>query len=206
MDRSKHLKNIKEFFKDHQLIITKNDFITEYTIKKPNTITYLIRYTNIHSANSLLVTGDFGRWSFCRQFAPSIGGYVSSGYWIEKLVIGSDHSGMVFSREETDIYIKEQLKELLEDRKEYKPEGEDLVISKRYEEWLNACLGIEAYTTDAFNHMAHDLEEWQDDYMPEGGLAVEVIAPQLSMVFDGFDEMCRRYAGHNEIIRKHNDD
>ena len=103
-------------FSEHELIITKNDNVLIHHLKKPNTIMDNVKFINIEGV--LLVTGDYSRWSFCREFHRSADGRVSDYYWCEKLSIDSSQTYSDYSSEDTYERLKESLTEYIENRKE----------------------------------------------------------------------------------------
>lgn len=92
----------------HELIIEEYDTHTVHWLKKPNTISSNVKFTNIHG--QLLVTGDFWDWVFCRSFVPSSDGYVSDHYWCEKLVIANHN--LKYKKFDTDYTQERILKEV----------------------------------------------------------------------------------------------
>ena len=100
-------------FSKHEVIVQKNDLVSIYYLKKPNTVIDSIKYINCEGIMS--VTGDYGNWIFCREFHPNERGGVSDGYWIEKLKIASSQEPLEFDKESTE-------KELLQRLEDYKNE------------------------------------------------------------------------------------
>ena len=96
-------------FDTHELIITKNECCSVYQLKKPKTILDSIKFINTNGI--LAVTGDYGNWIFCREFHPSEDGFVSDGYWLEKLEIASSQDGREFSSELSKKQILDCLEE-----------------------------------------------------------------------------------------------
>lgn len=117
-------------FSEHEVIITEQEGLLVHYFKKPNTITHSIKFINTN--NILAVTGDFGNWIFCREFHPSADGYVSEGYWNEKLTIKSEQTCSKFDSEETEKELQKMLDEhqvledILNNFKEYNNIDEDL--------------------------------------------------------------------------------
>lgn len=97
-------------FSKHELTVKECDFCIVHTFKKPDTSNCMVKFINCEGVMS--VAGDLGNWIFCRNFIPSEkSDYVSDGYWLEKLKIGSKQSGGNFSPESTQERIKEMLSE-----------------------------------------------------------------------------------------------
>jgi hypothetical protein len=117
-------------FSEHEVIITEQEGLLVHYFKKPNTIMNSIKFINTNGI--LAVTGDFGNWIFCREFHPSADGYVSEGYWNEKLSINSEQTCSKFDSEETEKELQKMLDEhqvledILNDFKEYNNIDEDL--------------------------------------------------------------------------------
>jgi len=78
-------------FSKHEIIVVKENGLLIHHLKIPKQWTNNIKFINTN--NILAVTGDFGNWIFCREFHPSKDGYVSDGYWHEKLNIASTQDG-----------------------------------------------------------------------------------------------------------------
>jgi len=166
-------------FGKHELIITESDGLLIHYLKKPNTICDSIKYIN--TSGVMAVTGDYGNWIFCREFHPSDKGGVSEGYWIEKLKIASCQDPMDYSSETTTQRIKERLNELQED-------GYDEDKANQLTEYYNDCLqnvdDYYEYIAAARNHPS-----FLDSESIIVGYEVKY---WLRVVFDGFDEICRR--------------
>lgn len=162
-------------FSSHELTVIENEHVTIHTLKKPGTVVHMIKYVNV--AGKLMVTGDFGNWMFCRSFIPSENEYVSDGYWLEKLAISSTQVGEEFSETKTIQEIKERLAEC----------GSD----KKYKGYLKECLGrIEGDSSDAYKAWAY--ENYPDHMDYECVPYATDTKFWLKVVFDGFDEMCKR--------------
>ena len=160
-------------FDTHELIITKNECCSVYQLKKPKTILDSIKFINTNGI--LAVTGDYGNWIFCREFHPSEDGFVSDGYWLEKLEIASSQDGREFSSE----LSKKQILDCLEE------EG----ITEEEKEWYESLLeNIDdefEYKNIAYNDKPLDID-WE--CIPYR----KVTKYWLEVIFDGFDEICKR--------------
>lgn len=136
----------------------------------------------VNDDRGLSVFGDFGNWIFCRPFHPSADGFVSDMYWNEKLKISSSQDHARYDGEETYNELKELVDSGLEDM------GFDGAELETHKEELTQLMQhtddeIE-YTYEAFRgRLTLDY-----DYIPfckKGSV-------QLQIIFDAFDEMCRR--------------
>ncbi|MCP4372995.1 MAG: hypothetical protein GY797_33545 [Deltaproteobacteria bacterium] len=166
-------------FSKHVLITEINPRFRIHWLKLPDTTNFNVKFTNIDEV--LLVTGDFGRWTFCREFWPSASSEgISDGYWCDKLQTWSTQNAMVW---DYDTAI-EELEEL---KKEYTiADGYD----DRIHEWIDNCIiaiGDKYDFVPAIRnlHYASDIE-YED--LPNG----EIIEPTLAIIFDAFEEICER--------------
>jgi len=164
-------------FSEHELIITKNDSLAIWELKIPKSNMEWIRFINVEG--HLLVVGDYGDWVFCREFHPSASSGVSDSYWCEKIHIANPNMKCYeFDAEGTAKEIEELLTtsdNLTEDEIEY----------------LNECKhnledGEFDYSYVAYRNNIGRFED--SEYVPY----VKRINIQLQIVFDGFDEICRR--------------
>lgn len=149
-----------------------------------NSATNYIQFINTDRV--MTVTGDFGNWVFCRPFHPSADGYVSDGYWMEKLrILSKQDSALSYDSEETAKEIQLLIDSGLED---YGYEGEALNQAK---EWFKELL---EETDDELEYTA---KAYRDYYKP-GFIDYEQIPfckkvdRWLLVIFDAFDEICRR--------------
>jgi hypothetical protein len=138
----------------------------------------------VNDSEGLTVFGDFGRWSFCRPFHPSTDGGVSDGYWNEKLKMHSSQDHAKYDAEETRKELQEWIKTGLE---EYGYEGKKLKKLKGFYKHLLDYVDDELeYTYHAFrSDWDVDLDYEQVPFCKKGSY-------QLEIVFDAFDEICRR--------------
>ena len=169
-------------FSKHDLIVKKEKGFSTYQLKKPGTIIFNIKFINNNGV--MLVIGDVGNWVFCREFAPSIGGFVSDDYWLEKLTINSVQEGSEFNSEETE---KEILQGINGELKEIGYEGDKLhEVVEYYSNLLDyvECSEWE-YTAYAYNNFPSFL-------CAEDVPFVKVIKNRLQIVFDAFEEICNR--------------
>ena len=169
-------------FSKHELLIETSELISIYELKKPNTKIHNIKYIN---TNGILAdTGDFGNFIFCREFHPAKDEYVSDGYWEEKLQIHSCQNPKIFDVEGTIKEIDELLldvdKDLTESEIEYLHDCRDNVEDGDYVYKYYSCFNSVGRFTDYENiPLCYDTNI------------------QLKIIFDGFDEMCKRLSENN---------
>jgi len=163
-------------FDKHVLTEVKTDEVYIIKLAKPDTRCGAITFIN--SNDILAVTGDYGNWIFCREFHPSAEGYVSDGYWCEKLQIASTQKPTDFDADETRKEIEEMLQEedLDEEDKEYLGD----LLEHLYD-------GEERYLVYAHDHLPPNRDH---EYVP----VQKKLNPWLEVIFDAFDEVCRRKA------------
>jgi hypothetical protein len=144
----------------------------------------------INTDETLTITGDYGNWVFCRPFVPSKDGYVSDGYWLEKLRISSEQKLSDLDFESISKEIEELINSGLE---EYGYENEKLNQAK---EWFKELL---EETDDEISYYAKAFR----DYSKPNFIDYEMIPTTkkmpswLNVIFDAFDEMCRRLKEDN---------
>jgi hypothetical protein len=163
-------------FEEHELKVISQEGALIYHLKKPDSIMDNIKFINTN--NMLIVTGDYGNWMFDREFHPSADGYVSDYYWVEKLKRSSCQEPEEFDVEETEAEIKKLLEE-----------EEDLDEAEK--DYLEGCLNNVTDSEFDYTRYAHreNVGRFQDH---EDVPHCKKIKIQLQIVFDGFDEMCRR--------------
>lgn len=173
-------------FSEHELIVTEKDGLLIHHLKKPNTNWDNIKYINTNDI--MAVTGDYGNWIFCREFHPSAKGYVSEGYWHEKLSIASTQDAMDFDGEATKEAIQEKINEYKEEN------GEDAKeeVIEYYQECINKCNEHEL----DYTHFAYREQPDGMDY--DDVILIKDYKIWLKTVFDGFDEICRRMKEQEE--------
>jgi len=165
----------------HELLITENEHVTIHHLKKPNTICDSVKFINVEGI--LTVTGDYSNWLFCRSFLPTPDGRVSDHYWLEKLRIASTQNGEEFSSELTKKEIEQHLAELKEE--DWKPE-----ILEEIKEYYTECLNVVedgewVYSAYAYQNFP---SFWDHECVPFR----KRIKPHLQVVFDAFEEICKR--------------
>lgn len=170
-------------FSDYEVIVEESENLLVHTLKRDGfNSMYKIKFINTNGI--MAVTGDYGNWIFCREFHPSENGYVSSHYWLEKLHIASSQEGREFDSDETRQEIKEGINGGLE---EYGYEDDQLERMKEfYEELLDYVdLSDWEYRAYAFTNYPEFLDS---ECVPH----VMKTKNWLEVIFDGFDEICRR--------------
>lgn len=177
-------KRTKYDFSKHDLIVTESDICSVYWLKKPDS-NYSHSVKFINSNGILAVTGDYGNWIFCREFHPGKKGFVSDGYWNEKLRINSVQDSDVYNPEETIKQLKYEIKKGL---KEYGYSGEDLKdIKEFYNDVLLDVVDEESvYLEKMYSEAPRCLDTECIPY-------VKTTQPSLNYVYDAFDEICSRY-------------
>jgi len=163
-------------FSQHEMHVIKTDEVLIHHLKKPNTICDNIKYINC--GGILAVTGDYGNWIFCREFHPSAEGGVSGGYWDEKLQICSEQTASKYCSDSTAEAITRWFEE----------ENEDM--NEEVKEWIQDLLdNVEDeldYTNIAYRQTPNGIDY---EYIP----FIKERHTWLNTVYDGFDELCRRY-------------
>lgn len=176
-------------FENHELLTAKQDGLLIYELKKPDTLQGRIRFVNIEGA--MAVIGDYGHWMFCREFHPSADGHVDDYYWIEKLEIYSTQKGREY---DSDATFKELERGINGGLEEYGYEGDDLEVMKEY---YKNC---EMYSDTEWEYVAFAHGDDKPDFIEHDQIPFEQRIKQwLLIVFDGFDEICRRMK-NNEVI------
>ena len=175
-------------FSKHEMIITVNEHLSMYELKKPDTYQDSLKYINVQGICA--VTGDYGNWMLCRTFIPDAKGYVSDGYWKEKMTIASTQKTTEYDADATEAKIREYLdlsaKALEND--ENSEDGDLLTDGER--EYLEEGLSL---VNDQFDYEYHAHRAHFGRFSDHESVPHETRTPYwLKVVFDGFDEMCRR--------------
>lgn len=189
-------------FSKHELIIKESEDLKIHILKIPGTVMNMIKFINVDGV--MAVTGDFGNWIFCREFHPTANGYVSDGYWLEKLRISSSQQPSKYDSERTAEAIRERAKELNIEWAELKKEYENkedhteaewnryLKEETRYEEtleYLEECL---SNVDDELDYTYHAYRNMPSYYDYEYVIFEKTVDVWLTIIFDGFDEICSR--------------
>jgi hypothetical protein len=175
-DFSEHIHTVEIFKSENGNEIRVDHF------RKGNTNMGYVKFVN--DERGLSVFGDFGNWIFCRPFHPDKDNFVSDMYWNEKLKIGSSQEHSKYDPEETEKELLELINGGLE---EYGYEGEQLEKAK---EWLNDLL---YYVDDELEYTYHAYRggnptDMDYEYIP----FCKKGSYQLEIIFDAFDEICKR--------------
>lgn len=176
-------------FSEHVVIEThfKNDIhnIDIWDLKLLDNTLYH-RVTFINSCGNMMVKGDFGNWVFNREFHPSKDGGVSSYYWDEKLEIGSKQKSHKFDTDKTLKLINKFKDEFDED---YGREMDDEEL-----EWVE---NLENSVYDEYEYIYTAYRENPPSVETEDVPFGEVRHFWLNVVYDAFDELCKRMTDEN---------
>lgn len=138
----------------------------------------------VNDDEGLSIYGDFGNWIFNRPFIPSKDGYVSDGYWCEKLTIGSTQEHSKYDSEGTREELQRMINTGLE---EYGYSDEQLEKSKEWFEELLTHVDDELdYTYEAYR--GYNPTDIDYEWIP----FVKELNIWLKIIFDAFDEICKR--------------
>ena len=177
-------KRTKIDFSEHEVLVTKTNEVLIHYLKKPNTVMDSIKYINC--GGILAVTGDYGNWIFCREFHPSEDGYVSDGYWHDKLKMSSTQDATEFDGKATKKAILEKLNEYKEENSDNLEDEKVQESIEYYEDCMNRCDEHELdYTYFAYREQPSGMD--YDDV-----ILIKDYKVRLKIIFDGFDEICRR--------------
>jgi len=161
-------------FSRHVLTEKRFEGVLIHKFGVPGSSIYMIKFINTEGI--LAVTGDVGNWVFCREFHPSAEGQVSDQYWCEKLKIASKQSPYEFDSDATQKEIDRLIKE-----------EEDLTPEElEYLRNLDPSEGEFDYTHHAYRDNVGRFND--GEYVP----LVKSLNVQLAIVFDAFDEICKR--------------
>ena len=155
--------------------------------KRQDSIVGYVKFVNcLCDYPNMTVTGDFGNWSFCRNFIPSPEATkISQGYWIEKASI---HSSQDFNKLDMNM-IQEDIYDLIDGGLvEWDLDEED---HKHTLDWFRSLLEY-AYEDNDFEYRA---KAFLDVYRPKcidyDDIPLHTsIPPQLLCVFDAFELIC----------------
>lgn len=175
VDFSKHI-----LYETHYTNPVTGHNLDVWELKVPNTMWYRVIFIN--SCNTLTIDGDYGRFSFCREFHPSKDGYVSDGYWLEKMRNSNCLIYDEYDSEATEKELKELIKTGLE---EYGYEGEELKDKKKQ------LKNLLTYVDDKIEYEYHAFRGYIDlDYDMIPYCKQQNI--QLDICFDAFDYICQK--------------
>ncbi len=142
----------------------------------------------VNDEQGLSVFGDFGNWIFCRPFIPSPKGFVSDGYWNEKLKIHSEQDHAKFDSEETAKEIEELIELINIGLEDYGYKGDKLLKAKC---WYQ---GLLEHTDNEIDYSYHAYIDFiKPDFIEYDEIPfVKKGSPRLEIIFDAFDEICNR--------------
>lgn len=172
-------KRTKIDFSKHEFKTYEDKYVTIFELKLPNTRMNSIQYINCCGIMS--VTGDFGNWIFCREFHPSSDGYVSAGYWDEKLQISSVQKSHEFDSDET-------LEDIIEFEKNFQNDFAD-ELDEEIVDWIDT---LKNNVNDEHEYVYQAYRETPSNVEFESIPFGEVRHIWLNYIYDGFDEMCER--------------
>lgn len=144
----------------------------------------------INDFRGLTVRGDYSDWVFCRNFIPHPDNKtITEHYWIEKLQIAN--TSMEFKSLDFEATQKALEKEFeWVDKGEYTQEEWEKI-----EEWKEEIIGtLESGDEVEYLYMAYRLSnplDWDGEYFPY----YKKVPIHLEVVFDAFEEICRRFVG-----------
>lgn len=180
----------------HELIIKEDSLCKIHWLKKPDTVLYNVKF--IHIEGILVVTGDFGRWSFCRDFDPD--GFdkdgVSDSYWCEKIRLGSEQTVSVFDYNTAQQSIQEKIDELLENSETDRDENicfEDSREQEEYDFW-NDLMGYCENEIELVNYFRENKPNSLDF---EDFPCCKIQNRRLDAIFAAFEEISRRLSTKN---------
>ena len=148
-----------------------------HELKLPETLENSVKFIN--AGGIMAVTGDFGNWIFCREFHPSVQGYVSDDYWCEKLQIASRQNSYFFDTDKTRATLKEKLQEF-EDNDE---------LDFEIEEYIHTCIN---YADDEIEYTYYANWNIPSDFDRDFVVFEKSISNWLLTIFDAFEEICSR--------------
>ncbi len=164
-------------FDKHEVTVIDLGETLIHKFKKPDS--YHQSITFINTQGILAVTGDYGNWIFCREFTPSPDGFVSDSYWCEKLKISSTQKISDYSPEETRKEIEEKLKNAADEDLD----DNDIEYLKDLLNQADEC--EERYMVYAHDNLPNNRDH---EFVP----CIKKLNPWLEVIFDAFDEICRR--------------
>jgi hypothetical protein len=170
-------------------VINQPELLVHELTRPGHSHMYKVKFINTNDV--MVVTGDYGNWMFCREFHPSADGYVSDGYWHEKLGLYSTQEGKEFDSEATKKLIQDGLDGGLE---EYGYEGDSLEQMKEYYEELMDYVECSDWEYEYFAY--NNYPSFSDsECVPH----IKKTKYWLQVVFDAFDEICIRMKNSSDI-------
>ena len=163
-------------FSQHELKITASENLSIHDLRMADSPLFRVRFIN--TCGHLIVDGDYGTWVFCREFMPSKEGYVSSMYWVEKLQADSTQQAKVFDNNQA---VKQVTALTISANENGCSEGTDI--------WLDELMY--AAELSEYEYIAVIMDYPPDidsEDLPDG----KIVNPRLNIIFDAFEEVCRR--------------
>lgn len=176
-----HNKRTELDFSKHELRIIEEKGLLVHFLQIPKSYYHCIKFINTNGI--LAVTGDYGNWIFCREFIPSSDGYVSEGYWLEKLINSSTQKPMEFDPQGTEEEIRLMLNGGIE---KYGYDIEEANQLREYWEYCLRCIDDELEFT---NYSYREYPPFMDS---ESVIFCKKHHVWLDYVFDAFEEICKR--------------
>jgi len=169
-------------FSKHELTVTKKDGMVIHDFGIPGEKEFRCKFIHLMDEGVTVITGDFYRWTTSRIFYPRKNGYVSGGYWREKIEIGSKQVTAEYCKTTTLEFINEMINSAYD----YGYRGKQL---EEYLEWLDkckeaSCLSEREYVTVAYDEMPEFL---CSEDVPFGKKYIDY----LPCVFDAFNAICQ---------------
>ena len=204
------MPRVKMDWTKHQLNIKKGEFASIHELRKGDSKTERVVFTNIE--DHLVVTGDYGQWVFTRNLHPFAGKeLLSDHYWVGNLntSFNDNKIGSEYSPELTSESIDESINDIVEELKEYfnteaidypgddllgfidSKEWDDEFIEKKMEE-VEFFNYIQEHVTDELDYVYRAYRENPSSLDYEAIPFCREIIPQIKIIFDAFEEICRR--------------
>jgi hypothetical protein len=173
----------------HSFEIFKNDLGSEIRVDHFKIDGSVIGYIKFINTDGILsITGDYGNWIFCRPFIPSANGFVSDGYWLEKLKINSEQHFVELDFDSIIEEINHLIDHGLEDY------GFDHDELRKSIEWFQDLLDV-ALMEDKYDYIYNAFRSYSiPDCLSDLELIplYKKIPERLNIIFDAFDEICER--------------
>jgi hypothetical protein len=178
----------------HELITKEDSLCKIHWLKIPETNTHNVKF--IHVEGILIITGDFGRWSFCRDFNPE--GYekcgVSDSYWCEKIEMHSEQKTDVFDTETAENSINEKIKELQENNDPIDGDDEEITYNSETEELIEFWNDLLNYCNDEFELSTYFRDNKPNSLDFEDFPYCKKQNNSLDAIFDAFEEIIKRFS------------
>jgi hypothetical protein len=179
-------------FSKYVLKVTKNKHVTIHELTEPP-YSKQGRICFINVDENLIVTGDYSNWIFDRDFTPNASeeAQISNDYWCEKVQLSSTQKPYEYDSERTIKEIQERIDELKKEDDDYGKEEHREEI-----ECLEECIPHADDSSDMrYLCFAHDNKPSHLDH--ESVIYCKKVHPQLLVVFDAFEIVCKMLADKN---------